>query len=496
MKEPFIRRVQNAELKQKVGNLTQSPDDKMFQSVVRSASRKASRLLGLADRAQADGRLFDASNSPSIVIAYSLPLFALHFSVAPIMSILQGIYAKYSGLELTAIASALLIARVFDGVTDPLIGYFSDRAQSRKPWVLAGGGLFIISAYFLFSPSGTVSVGYFLFWYLIFYLSLTLFDIPHLSWGAELAPGYEERSRLYTIRAGFLIVGQSVFYALPYLPILPGNEFTPETLRLAVFMSAALTLVSLYWMARAVPAGMAQRSTRESRESMLSVLRAIYHNKPLLIFVAAQSLSGLGMGMWIGLLFIYLDSYLQLGEGAAAFFLLGNICSFASLAFWLRYANHVGKALAWATSVVLFAVFIAMMGVLTPDVGFWAPLALICGVYIANGCTHVVAPSILADTVDYGKLKFGGDRAGTYFSFYTLLGKVNGGIGAGAALAIAGFYQYDPALQEHTAESVFGLKLAFAGAPVVFFLASLFFIRITPITKRRHETIRKRLKLR
>ena len=167
------------------------------------------------------------SRSACTMLAYALPLFALNFLVAPIMSILQGVYAKYYGLELTAIASVLVIARVFDGVTDPLIGYLSDRSQLRKPWVLAGGGLFIICAYFLFSPPDAVSVGYFLFWYLTFYLSWTLFDICHLSWGADLAPGYEERSRLYTVRASFVIVGQSAFYALPYLPILPGNEFTP-----------------------------------------------------------------------------------------------------------------------------------------------------------------------------------------------------------------------------------------------------------------------------
>ena len=96
----------------------------------------------------------DKKTHPSIVVAYSLPLLSLDFLVAPIMSILQGIYAKYYGLELTAIASVLIIARVFDGVSDPLIGYWSDRMRARKPFVLAGGALFIVCAYFLFSAAG------------------------------------------------------------------------------------------------------------------------------------------------------------------------------------------------------------------------------------------------------------------------------------------------------------------------------------------------------
>ena len=142
----------------------------------------------------------------------------------------------------------------------------------------------------------------------------------------------------------------------------------------------------------------------------------------------------------------------------------------------------------------MFVILIAAMGVLQPGVGFWPPLILMCAFYFANGCAHVVAPSILADTVDYGKLKFGGDRAGTYFSFFALLGKVSGGLGAGASLAIAGLFDYDPALPDNTAQAIFGLKLAFAAAPVLLIAASLAFILMTPITKRRHEIISNRLR--
>ena len=201
----------------------------MFGAKITKVGRTGARLLGLTDRKRVDGQSSDASISRSIVVAYSLPLFALDFLVAPIMSILQGIYAKYYGLELTAIASVLVVARVFDAVTDPLIGYYSDQRRSRKSLALIGGFLFVFCSFFLFSPPQNVSVTYFLFWYLTFYISWTLFFIPHLSWGAELAPDYDSRSRLFTVRAGFLIAGQTAFYALPYLPILPGREFTPET---------------------------------------------------------------------------------------------------------------------------------------------------------------------------------------------------------------------------------------------------------------------------
>ena len=88
-------------------------------------------------------------------VAYGLPLLPLYFLFGPI-TILQGIYVKYFGLPLTAVATVLLIARLFDAVTDPIIGYCADRYYtrhgSRKPLIVVGGLLFIISSWFLYVP--------------------------------------------------------------------------------------------------------------------------------------------------------------------------------------------------------------------------------------------------------------------------------------------------------------------------------------------------------
>ena len=74
-------------------------------------------------------------------VAYALPAVAISFLMGPI-GIVQGIYAKYFGLELTTIAAVLLVARLFDGITDPIVGYWSDRSYakggSRKLFVVSG----------------------------------------------------------------------------------------------------------------------------------------------------------------------------------------------------------------------------------------------------------------------------------------------------------------------------------------------------------------------
>ncbi len=74
--------------------------------------------------------------------------------------LIQGVSRNIYGLSLAALASILLLARVFDAVTDPIIGYWSDRQYrligTRKPFVFVGGLMLVVVSYFLYVPIGTV----------------------------------------------------------------------------------------------------------------------------------------------------------------------------------------------------------------------------------------------------------------------------------------------------------------------------------------------------
>ena len=85
-------------------------------------------------------------------IFYASPVIGVNvFSGA--LTVIAGIYAKYYGLSLTSIATAMLIARLFDAISDPIIGYYSDalylRTGSRKPFLLMGAFALIFCSYFL-----------------------------------------------------------------------------------------------------------------------------------------------------------------------------------------------------------------------------------------------------------------------------------------------------------------------------------------------------------
>ena len=108
-----------------------------------------------------DGRSSVSTSSIVNYVYYAIPRIA-GVSLFAGINVLQGIYAKYYGLELTLIASVILFSRLFDAVTDPVIGYLSDRAWhksgSRKTFIIIGALITIVSGYFLYSPPSEVSI--------------------------------------------------------------------------------------------------------------------------------------------------------------------------------------------------------------------------------------------------------------------------------------------------------------------------------------------------
>ena len=243
---------------------------------------------------------------------YSLPKVGVVWLWAPV-AILQGIYAKYYGFSLATLGFIILLARFFDVITDPLIGYLSDRYQrrtgTRKPFIIAGGLLFVISSYFLYVPFGVdtdsimagngvegqaVSTAYFIAWFLLFYLAFTLFDIPHNAWASELATNGQDKSKIYSFRAGAGYLGLVVFYSIPLLPFFDSNDITPKTLEVSTITASLLLLLFLFFSVTKTPDNsckkrLSDRSSFDGQKNRMSnkvnLLRCILINKPFLLFL-------------------------------------------------------------------------------------------------------------------------------------------------------------------------------------------------------------------
>ena len=441
-------------------------------------------------------------------IFYAMPRVSAISLFTPIY-IVQGIYAKYYGLTLTTIASVILLVRLFDTITDPVIGYLSDKSRikrgTRKPTMIFGAIVLVSSGYFLYSPPDDVSAIYFAFWFTAFYLGFTLFEVPHLAWGGEIFHGTHEKNQTYMLRTLAGTTGVILFYSIPLLPIWETTDITPETLEFSAIVSGLLMLPLLYFCMKRVPdgscyskekpsVGRSSRSTKAPIRQLFNTVKNVTHNKPLLLFLATFLFAGSGAGMWLGLLFIYVDAYLGMGVLFAKITLTALLVSIPGALVWLEIAKCLGKKYAWLLAMLLLIASFAYTGLLNPDnTGYWALTLPITNAYLCFVCADSLPQSMLSDIVDYSTWKFRTYRGSTYFSLYLFTYKAALAVGGALGLAIAGWYGFDPASTSQNDMGITGLKLAMTWVPTLLVVISMIFIALSPITAHRHGIVRRRL---
>ena len=223
----------------------------------------------------------------------------------------------------------------------------------------------------------------------------------------------------------------------------------------------------------------------------------LFNNKPFVIFLAAFMSLGIGIGMWIGLFFIFVDIFLHLGAEFAELNMWGMIMGAVAIPVWYKLAIRWGKRRTWLIGMALYIVVFLGTGQLQPGAeGFSALFALNMLMTFATGSMGVVASPMLCDVIDYGRLKDGAERSAVYFAIQGFLTKVQLAIGGALGFIIVGWFGFDMQATEQTEWSLVGLRLSVAWVPLFFVLVAMVLIAKMPLTEARMKIIRRKLKMR
>ena len=461
-----------------------------------------------------------SENKLSQNIIYALPELPLYLLVLGPLSVIPGLAVKYFGLTLGAIALAQFLSRVFDGITDPAVGYFSDRYQqrfgTRKPMIVVGGVLVLIASTMLYIPYGwdpqhpePISFAYFLGFYLIFTLAWTVMEIPHLAWGAEITSDAKGRSQRFSFRSIASLSAPMIFFIIPLLPVFETTEVTPETLKYAVYLSWVLMPLCLWICMRWVPNAPVDHSVKVSihaleqsqqlskKQRFLKVAGLITGNRPLLVFYIAFGLGGLGFSMSNGLTFFFVDNYLGIAEKLPYAFLVSFAVGVPAAWCWGFLAPKIGARSTWLIGMSLGALGLLGVSSLGPGSSSFWPYLICKGLIGAGLSSNFVAGYIvLANIADYGKWKFDQDCSATYFSLCKTIFKLNSSVGVAIGLLIAGWLGFDPLAEEMSEAAKVALKFAYIVLPLVFIILSIVVIARIPLNTHQQSVIRKRLEAR
>ncbi|MFU8895090.1 MAG: MFS transporter [Gammaproteobacteria bacterium] len=426
-----------------------------------------------------------------MLVLFGLVNLPLSMLMSPTAAILPNFYLEYSAVTLAGLATATLVARLFDGFTDPLIGYLSDRSGTRKPWMVLGAAVVAASTWFLFNPTDSAGLGHLLAWYLLVTLGWTLVEIPHTAMAAELSMGYHERSRIVLWRQLLGFAGGILFMAAPMLLIGGTTEFSPPVMRrLALFIMIGLPLfVAL--MCFTVPEP--PRRVRARPVQPGDLWRALRDTPPLQYFLLTQVLFGLATGAVASLFVIYTSQYLGLTEKVPHIALPMTLAMALGMPLWLQVMKHVDKHRAWAAAALGMIVTLLMVPWIEPGPAALGPMiAVMTSFGFFLGLSSIALPSLLADIVDYDVWRNRRDRAAIFFSFQALVTKLNQGIGGAIALSIPAAFGFQ-GRATLTPEAILGLKLAFVAWPCLLLVPMLVLAWRYPLGRRAHAILARRI---
>lgn len=435
----------------------------------------------------------------SQLIAYALPALALAMPTIPIYIYLPSFYATDVGLGLAAAGGVLLAARIFDTITDPIVGVISDRLTwrwgRRKPLMLFGGLIAAVAMFALSHPPGDAGATYLLIWAVTLYAGWTLVMVPYTSWGAEIVSDYDERSKITAGREGATLIGILIASTIPVV-IAGGGDGASEAESLQAITWAALIIgvPAFIWIALRVPDEPINKAPKlaKHRIGWRNALRTLYENKPFLRLFCAWFINGLANGLPAVLFLLYMEHGLSIAEDDRPIYMLAYFLpGVLGVPVWVWLSKRSDKHKVWCAAMLIASAAFAVVPFLSPEYAW-----IFLGVCIVTGATLgadlALPPSIQADVVDYDRLKSGRDRTGVYFALWGMATKLALALAVGIAFPTLDFVGFDP--NDDAPQAIWALVVIYAVFPVVLKILAVMIVASFPISRRKHEVIRRRLK--
>lgn len=434
------------------------------------------------------GKLF-AYGSPA------LPLAAFGF---PLYVYLPTFYAQNVGLSLAVVAMIMWLSRIFDVVTDPLIGSLSDRFDlpggRRKAWIVMGSPILIIGCYYLFIPPKDATWAYLLFWSMFAYIGWTMIVLPLSALGAEISEDYHERTRITASREAFLIIGTVASVLIGAVATgMTGdgygesaNAITLKGIFLLMAISLPITVLLMCWK-------VAEPKQRIKSVSWAQGWPLLKNNRPLKRLLFAYLINGFANGFPATLFLIFGTHVLKLTEVQVGIVLLVYFAiAMIALPFWLQLGRRMEKHRLWCAALAVVSCAFITVPLLGEGDFLW--FLLVC-VFTGIGLgVDVAAPaSMQADVIEHDTANGGGGRAGLYFALWGMATKLALAMAVGIAFGILALAGFDAQSFDNTPRSLTVLTMIYCFVPSIIKMSVIAIMWDFPLGRKEQDEMRARV---
>lgn len=404
-------------------------------------------------------------------IAYGLGDTASNIVFQTVMMFLLIFYTDVVGLSPALVGTMFLVVRIFDAVTDPLMGAITDRTQTRwgqfRPyllWLAIPFGLISVLAFTTPDFSETNKIIYAFVTYTLLMVAYTAINIPYCALGGVLTADPKERVSVQSYRFVFAMLG-GLIVASGTMPLVEffGQGDNAKGYQLTI---AGMSLLGVIMFLTCF-AGTKQRLAPPvgQRPSFKEAFSTLWQNDQARILCAAGLFLLTGQVLRFTLAVYYVKYFLGREDLVTSFMTLGVLGSLVGCALAHYVAQYFCKIKAYISLQLIASAICALSFFIPSDQIVVAFVAFILWKFFLDMATPLLWAK-MADTIDYGQWKTGVRVTGMVYSavvFFIKLGIAVGGALAGWALAYYG-YQADVAQTEATKQ---GILISFTIFPAI-----------------------------
>jgi GPH family glycoside/pentoside/hexuronide:cation symporter len=415
----------------------------------------------------------------SVLAAYGGPVFA----VAYLLFFVQFYFLKFATdvLLLSPAVVSLLFgaAKLWDGVSGPLIGSFSDRTRTRwgrrRPFLIGSLPLLAFGFVMLWMAPRSLGGGGLIVWLgvalFLFFSAFDLYTLPHMALGAELSPDSHQRTRLFGVRQMSFTIGILLAFG--------GIQFAmnAEDGRAAAAWLAIPGAVVATLLLAVTPLALREPEHAETSggRGLVASFRDVVSTSAARRLLGVQFVDAAGVGA-VGTMAPFIAEYLlrrpdAVGILPAAYVISGVV----TIPLWVLISRRFGARETWMRAMLLAAAAFAGIWFVGPgDLALLLCLLVVAG--SAMGCGGVLSNALLADVIDLDARRTGERKEGAYSAAMLLALKVGAALALGASGPVMSAAGFTPNV-EQTETGLLGLRILFSAMPCLGFLLGAWLFR-------------------
>lgn len=394
------------------------------------------------------------------------------FNVA---GILVGLMGNISlGLSAFWLGFILIIPRLWDALSDPIIGHISDNTRTRwgrrRPYLLVGGILVSITFVIMWwIPKGEMvqtwfpsessyhafQLIYILFTLLLFFTAVNIFEIPHGALGMEMTTDYHARTRLFSAKS---FVGNLFAMSTPWLFAIatmevfkgPGGNEADGMRYVSLMIAAILIPLSFWWFFKLREPGF-QKVSKQEKTHFWKDMKLVVSNRNFVMLTLTVFTLAMGFN-FVQLLGSYIPIFYVFGgdkvAGATMLGINGTVWAITGVlaVFPLNWISpKLGKRNTLIIAMVLMS--LAQLSKIVCYNPHYPYLIVIPTVLLSAGMLFffTLGSSMVGDICDEDELNTGKRSEGSYYAIFWWFIKMGTALASFVAGALIVFTMFDEA---------------------------------------------------